>query len=117
MDQQQVDGQAIPPAGQNVQPNVQPNVQQNAVNRIQVKVPPFWKLNPQLWFRQLEAQFANSGIVNDLTKFNTIVGVIESDILSSVSDIVLNPPAANQYNAIKQRLIKQFSEKHERYLN
>lgn len=105
---QVVAGQAN--AQPNAQPNVQPNVQPNAVSRIQVRVPPFWKLNPQLWFHQLEAQFANSHIVNDLTKFNTIVGVIESDILSAVSDIVLNPPAINLYDAIKTRLISQFSE-------
>lgn len=85
-------------------------VPQNAINRVQVKVPPFWKQNPSLWFKQLEAQFANSQIVNDLTKFNTIVGIIESDILSSVSDIVLNPPANNLYDTIKKRLIQQFSD-------
>lgn len=79
------------------------------VTRIQVKVPPFWKQNPELWFRQLEAQFANSLITNDLTKFNTIVGLVESDILSSVSDIVLQPPANNRYEAIKTRLIKEFA--------
>lgn len=112
-------------ADENVDPNVvvppvNPNGQQYqqqqavvhnpAVNRIQVKVPPFWKQNPELWFKQLEAQFSNSNIVNDLTKFNTIVGVIESDILSFVSDIVLTPPPNNLYNAIKARLIKQFTD-------
>lgn len=131
MDNQQADGRRpIPPAQQNILPIVpvqpivqpaqivQPNVQQNignpvlpnAVNRIQVRVPPFWKVNPALWFHQLEAQFANSNIVNDLTKYNTIIGIIESDILSSVSDIVLNPPPANRYTAVKDRLIKQFTE-------
>lgn len=83
--------------------------QSNAVNRISVRVPPFWKQDPALWFRQLEAQFANSNIVSDLTKFNTIVGVVESDILSTVSDIVLNPPANNMYEAIKGRLTKEFA--------
>lgn len=94
----------------NGQPNAQQNVQPTAVNRIQVRVPPFWKQNPRLWFRQLEAQFANSTITSELTKFNTIVGVVESDILSSVSDLVLNPPTGNQYETIKQRLIKEFEE-------
>lgn len=69
----------VPPANlANAQANAAaiPIVQPvNQVNRIQAKVPPFWKLNPQLWFKQIEAQFSNSGIVNDLTKYNTIVGV------------------------------------------
>lgn len=107
------------PANNNVQPNVivvgnQP--QNNAINRVQVKVPPFWKKNPQLWFKQLEAQFANSNIVNDLTKFNAIVGVIESDILSFVSDIVLAPPVANMYELIKARLISEFTDSDQKKL-
>lgn len=128
--QQPVDGQAVPPippvqpiVQPFAQPPVQPQVQQNtgnvannAVNRIQVRVPLFWKQNPLLWFRQLEAQFANSNIVNDVTKFNTIVGVIESDILTTVSDIVLKPPANNLYRAIKQRLIKEFADSDDKKL-
>lgn len=85
-------------------------VQSQNVNRIQVRVPPFWKQNPQLWFKQLEAQFATSGITSELTKFNTIVGVMESDILSAVSDIVLDPPTAHPYEAIKRRLVKHYAE-------
>lgn len=90
------------------QQNAQP-IPNQAVNRIQVKIPPFWKQNPELWFKQLEAQFTNSNIVNELTKFNHIVGVIDTDILDHVSDIVLTPPAIGQYEAIKQRLIKAFT--------
>lgn len=98
--------QVVIPSPQD-QGNAQP---QNIINRIQVKVPPFWKKNPQLWFRQLEAQFSNSNISSELTKFNTIVGVMESDILSTVSDLVLDPPATDMYKAIKARLIQQFAE-------
>lgn len=108
--QQQVDGHNVPPLQANAQANANVPIINNAVNRIQVRVPPFWKVNPQLWFRQLEAQFANSGIINDLTKYNTIVGVLESDILSLVSDVVLNPPAVNLYTTLKARLIHQFTE-------
>lgn len=103
------------PSGQSTaQPTVQPTVEPNhvnpsSVNRLQVKVPPFWKQNPQLWFRQLEAQFANSNITIELTKFNHIVGIIESDVLDHVSDIVLAPPINNQYEAIKKRLIEAFA--------
>lgn len=81
----------------------------NLVHRIQLKVPPFWKKNPQLWFLQLEAQFTTSNITTEQTKFNHIVGVIDTDILDYVSDIVLAPPARNPYQTIKDRLIKQFT--------
>lgn len=103
---QEVNNQGEQPADQ-VADN--PNINPNNVQRITLKVPPFWKKNPQLWFRQLEAQFTTSKIVTELTKFNHIIGVIESDILEHVSDLVLTPPAVDPYKALKARLIKQFA--------
>ena len=58
----------------------------------------------------METQFYNSDITRDKTKYNTIVGVIDSDILSCVSDIVLNPPPSKKYVTIKERLIKRFAK-------
>lgn len=109
---QQVDGNAPANLAANAIPAAVPAI----VNRLAVRTPPFWKINPRLWFRQIEGQFATAGIVNDLTKFNTIIGVIDSDILSTVSDLVLNPPANNIYDALKQRLIKQFTESNSKKL-
>lgn len=80
-----------------------------AYKQIQLNVPPFLRQNPNSWFRQLEAMFAFYNIVNDRTKFNFIVCILESDILSSVSDILRNPPANDLYETIKQRLLQYFS--------
>lgn len=106
MDQQQIDGAPIPVPNL-VQPNAQPN---NNVNAVKIRVPPFWKNDPQLWFLQLEAQFALSNIVSDLTKFNTVVGNVEPSFLDPVKDIIRNPPANNRYETIKTRLTKKFEE-------
>lgn len=42
------------------------------------KFPPFWKMDIVLWFGQLEAQFKLSKVTRDDTKFNDVVGLIES---------------------------------------
>lgn len=84
-----------------------------ALNKISIRVPPFWKPDPTLWFCQLEAQFSINGITADATKFNTVVAHIESEILSSVSDIIRNPPANNKYNLLKTRLIECHSDTEE----
>lgn len=110
MAQQQVDGAPIlnVPNAQNIAlQNAQPN---NNVNAVKIRVPPFWKNDPQLWFLQLEAQFALSNIVADLTKYNTVVGNVEASFLDPVKDIIRNPPANNRYETIKNRLTKKFEE-------
>lgn len=110
MDQPQVDGAPIPPPP-NVQANALPNAQpNNNVNAVKIRVPPFWKNDPQLWFLQLEAQFALSNIVSDLTKYNTVVGNVEPNFLDAVKDIIRNPPANNRYETIKTRLTNNFEE-------
>lgn len=82
----------------------------NEVARVSVKVPPFWKVNPALWFAQLEAQFANTNVTNDDTKFNLIVASVESEILGAVHDIILSPPDKDRYGTLKNRLIEFYAE-------
>ncbi|XP_054720158.1 LOW QUALITY PROTEIN: uncharacterized protein LOC129229806 [Uloborus diversus] len=75
-----------------------------------LKPPPFWKSNPNLWFLRLEAQFSLVHVTADETKFNYVVAAIDSDILSSVSDIIVRPPDTNRYETVKKRLIDLHSE-------
>ncbi|GFQ76602.1 uncharacterized protein TNCT_294501 [Trichonephila clavata] len=82
----------------------------NQISHVVVKPPPFWKHNPVLWFGRLEAQFELAKILNDTTKFNYVLSAVESDILNSVSDLVLKPPENGKYDALKKRLIKVHSE-------
>lgn len=111
-----------PPQGENNSQNANnnnpsgsggPHEFQNAIHKVSIRVPPFWKPDPTLWFCQLEAQFAISGIVADGTKFNTVVAHIESDILASVGDIIRNPPQLNKYDTLKNRLIHCHSDSEE----
>jgi cleavage and polyadenylation specificity factor subunit 1 len=75
-----------------------------------VKIPPFWPKDPTLWFEQIEASFRLAKITQDETKFYHIIGNLDQTYLSSVRDIVVNPPAANKYQALKDKLIAENSE-------
>lgn len=80
------------------------------INRVAIKIPPFWKANPALWFCQLEAQFKTSGITQDETKYNSVVAAIESEILAQVSDLILDPPDNDKYDTLKKRLQDCFTD-------
>lgn len=77
------------------------------------KIPPFWKESPQLWFIQVESIFAIAGITRDDTKYNYIVGTLDSFFMQFISDIVINPPANNKYHTVKERLLTNFEESEE----
>ncbi|GFX29193.1 transposon Ty3-I Gag-Pol polyprotein [Trichonephila clavipes] len=49
-------------------------------------------------------------ILSDTTKFNYVLSAVESDILNSVSDLVLKPPENGKNEALKKRLIEVHSE-------
>lgn len=84
------------------------------LHRVAVKVPPFWKARPELWFSQIESQFYTANITVDATKYHTVVAAIESSILSEVSDIILAPPPVRMYDTLKKRLIDTFADSEER---
>lgn len=84
------------------------------VNRVGLKLPPFWDKHAVLWFASIEAQFVVSGITQDETKFYCVISALTSDILSYVSDIVLTPPATDKYQTLKSRLITEFSDSEQR---
>lgn len=84
--------------------------EQPSISRVAFKAPPLWRNNVDLWFLQIEAQFFLSGIVNSTTKFHHVIAVLEGDVLSYVADVVRRPPVHNPYEALRERLIDQFSD-------
>ncbi len=83
--------------------------QNQQISRVTAKLPPLWKNKIKIWFIQVECNFQLAGIVCDLTKYNHVVSAIDTDTLSAVSDILLSPPNEGKYEALKQRLIQEFS--------
>lgn len=84
------------------------------IARVAVRAPPFWKENPALWFRQLESQFFMNNIVSSETKYHIAVAALDTSVINQVSDVVMNPPAAQMYETLKDRLQERFAESDER---
>lgn len=83
------------------------------VRAINVKTPTFCRVNPALWFVQMEAHFEMNRVTADKTKYNAIVASIDGSILQQVSDLVLHPPANDRYLALKTRILERFADSDE----
>ena len=83
------------------------------IYRVAIKPPMFWRQKPNLWFFQLEAQFANNGISQDLTKYNTVVSALDENVLEFVVDVLSNPPQEGKYDALKNALLIRLTDTEE----
>ncbi|XP_063634838.1 uncharacterized protein LOC134805470 [Cydia splendana] len=77
-----------------------------AVNRVAIRLPPFWPDDPEVWFGQAEAQFHVSGIKDDATKFYCVVAQLDHRYAKEIKGIIKNPPATDKYPKLKAELTK-----------
>lgn len=64
-----------------------------------VKIPEFWKNDPNMWFVQAEAQFYLVRITQDETKFWHIVARIDQSVICHITDLVNTPSVINKYQS------------------
>ena len=88
-----------------VEPRTEPETRGVAV--INLKLPPFWPSDPEVWFAQLESQFATRGITAQKTKFEYIVASLSPEYATEVRDLILHPPATRPYDSLRDQLIKR----------
>jgi hypothetical protein len=79
------------------------------INRIGIRVPPFWPEKPAMWFAQLEGQFALSNITQDKTKYYYVISQLDNKYTAEVEDVITNPPPTGRYDRIKAELIRCLS--------
>nr|XP_022902891.1 uncharacterized protein LOC111415422 [Onthophagus taurus] len=82
-----------------------------------IKFLPFWSSNPDLWFRQIEAQFTLSKIKSEKTKFNYILANLPTDIITTVVDLIQSPSDTTPYSSLKNALIERLSLSEEKRLD
>lgn len=85
------------------------SIQNVDISKVGIRVPPFWPEEPEVWFAQIEGQFAISGITSDATKFNYIISQMDNITCIEIKDIIINPPASEKYNKLKYELIKRLT--------
>ncbi|GFT01893.1 retrovirus-related Pol polyprotein from transposon 297 [Nephila pilipes] len=88
-----------------------------SIARVSVKVPPFWRVNPEEWFGQMEIQIILPRIKIEITKFLHIISAFLPEELDIVGDIILNPPAEKPYTALRNRLCSQYADSEKQRLH
>jgi len=72
-----------------------------------IKIPPFWPTDPELWFHQVDAQFAAKDIVNSTTKYNHVVAALSPEITGVVRELIRAPPINDPYKVLKNTIIER----------
>ena len=71
----------------------------SAISAVSLKLPQFWPTNSEVWFSQLEAQFATRNIRAQLTKIDHVVTFLSSpEFAIEVWDLILRAPESNPYD-------------------
>ncbi|GFU21800.1 retrovirus-related Pol polyprotein from transposon 297 [Nephila pilipes] len=78
------------------------------ISCVSVKVPPFWRANPEILLSQMKKRLILAGITIEITKFHHVISALQSEELGIVGDIILNPPAEKPYKALRTRLCSQY---------
>ena len=86
------------------------------MSAVSIKLPPFWPNDPEVWFAQVEAQFATRAVIAQKTRFDYVISSLNPEFAMEVRDLILNPPTEIPYDSLKTELVKRTTASEQRKL-
>ena len=87
-----------------------------AIAMVNLKLPPFWSSDPEVWFQQVKAQFRMRHVTVQRTKFDHVVASLSPDFATEVRDLIIQPPADAPNDSLREQLIKRTTASEQRKL-
>ena len=81
--------------------------QKRATNLPKFRIATFYASDVELWFNQIETQFALHQIEDDDERYSLTCAALSGEIASDVRDVLLQPFRSNKYDSLKAILIER----------
>ena len=81
--------------------------QRRATNLPKFRIATFYASDVELWFNQIETQFALHQINDDDERYSLTCAVLSGEVASDVRDVLLQPFRSNKYESLKAILIER----------
>ena len=91
-------------------------ITEREIARVEVRLPAFSSVDPELFFARAESSFAAAGVTSDFTKYFYVSQTLDDRAANTVRDVLIKPPAHERYATIKSELIKRLARTQEEKL-
>ena len=81
--------------------------QRRATNLPKFRIATFYASDVELWFNQIETQFALHQINDDDERYSLTCAALSGEVASDVRDVLLQPFRSNKYDSLKAILIER----------
>lgn len=86
----------------------------DALRTVRLPWPSMIRDNIDMWFLQIDHWFTVNRITSDNTRFSTVVAALDGNLLQQIYETVRNPPSTEKYKALKNAVIRNFTESEQR---
>lgn len=94
----------------------EPETTASGISAVNIKLPPFWPSDPEVWFAQVDAHFTTRRVTSQKARFDHVIASLSPEFATEVRDLILKPPAERPYDILREQLTKRTAASEQRKL-